>query len=69
MLAEMQTRRQIRNLQQSLNDETNADCLFACFLSQIEPKKTIEALKDPSWVEAMQEELKEAFRLYDREGS
>ncbi|GJT30466.1 putative ribonuclease H-like domain-containing protein [Tanacetum coccineum] len=32
-------------------------CLFACFLSQIEPKKISEALKDESWVDAMQEEL------------
>ncbi|GKD75824.1 putative ribonuclease H-like domain-containing protein, partial [Tanacetum coccineum] len=32
-------------------------CLFACFLSQEEPKKAIQALKDPSWIEAMQEEL------------
>ncbi|KAD4180043.1 hypothetical protein E3N88_28634 [Mikania micrantha] len=32
-------------------------CLFSCFLSQIEPKKVTEALKDNSWVEAMQEEL------------
>ncbi|GJR62794.1 putative ribonuclease H-like domain-containing protein [Tanacetum coccineum] len=31
--------------------------LFACFLSQIEPKKVIQALADLSWVEAMQEEL------------
>nr|GEW32506.1 ribonuclease H-like domain-containing protein [Tanacetum cinerariifolium] len=27
--------------------------LFACFLSQIEPKKPVQALQDPSWVEAM----------------
>ncbi|GJR56123.1 putative ribonuclease H-like domain-containing protein [Tanacetum coccineum] len=27
------------------------------FLSQEEPKKVIQALKDPSWIEAMQEEL------------
>ncbi|GKE74363.1 putative ribonuclease H-like domain-containing protein [Tanacetum coccineum] len=33
------------------------NCLFACFLSQIEPKKVIQALTDPSWIEAMQEEL------------
>ncbi|GKA28827.1 putative ribonuclease H-like domain-containing protein, partial [Tanacetum coccineum] len=33
------------------------NCLFACFLSQEEPKKVIQALKDPSWIEAMQEEL------------
>ncbi|GKB59829.1 putative ribonuclease H-like domain-containing protein [Tanacetum coccineum] len=32
-------------------------CLLACFLSQEEPKKVIQALKDPSWIEAMQEEL------------
>ncbi|GJW33129.1 putative ribonuclease H-like domain-containing protein [Tanacetum coccineum] len=31
--------------------------LFACFLSQIEPKKISQALKDESWVDAMQEEL------------
>ncbi|GJS39546.1 hypothetical protein Tco_0564589 [Tanacetum coccineum] len=30
-------------------------CLFAYFLSQEEPKKVIQALKDPSWIEAMQE--------------
>ncbi|GJR71406.1 putative ribonuclease H-like domain-containing protein [Tanacetum coccineum] len=33
------------------------NCLFACFLSQEEPKKVIQALNDPSWIEAMQEEL------------
>ncbi|GJW61226.1 ribonuclease H-like domain-containing protein [Tanacetum coccineum] len=32
-------------------------CLFSAFLSQEEPKKFSEALKDSSWVEAMQEEL------------
>ncbi|GJX17541.1 putative ribonuclease H-like domain-containing protein [Tanacetum coccineum] len=32
-------------------------CLFACFLCQEEPKKVIQALKDPSWIEAMQEEF------------
>ncbi|GJW92070.1 putative ribonuclease H-like domain-containing protein [Tanacetum coccineum] len=32
-------------------------CLFACFLSQIEPKKISEAFEDESWVDAMQEEL------------
>nr|GEV20177.1 hypothetical protein [Tanacetum cinerariifolium] len=31
--------------------------LFSCFLSQVEPKKISDALQDPSWVEAMQEEL------------
>nr|GFA37783.1 retrotransposon protein, putative, Ty1-copia subclass [Tanacetum cinerariifolium] len=32
-------------------------CMFACFLSQEEPKRVHQALKDPSWIEAMQEEL------------
>nr|GEY16605.1 putative ribonuclease H-like domain-containing protein [Tanacetum cinerariifolium] len=31
-------------------------CLLACFLSQIEPKKVIQALTDPSWIEAMQDD-------------
>nr|GEY43758.1 retrovirus-related Pol polyprotein from transposon TNT 1-94 [Tanacetum cinerariifolium] len=35
-----------------------------CFLSQMEPKKVIQALKDPSWIEAMQEELLQ-FKLQD----
>nr|GFC17923.1 putative ribonuclease H-like domain-containing protein [Tanacetum cinerariifolium] len=32
-------------------------CLYSCFLSQVEPKKVSDALQEPSWVEAMQEEL------------
>nr|GEV40605.1 hypothetical protein [Tanacetum cinerariifolium] len=32
-------------------------CLFTCFISQIKPKKIYEALKDESWVDAMQEQL------------
>ncbi|KAJ9557703.1 LOW QUALITY PROTEIN: hypothetical protein OSB04_012317 [Centaurea solstitialis] len=32
-------------------------CLFSCFVSEIEPKKVAEALVDPFWVEAMQDEL------------
>nr|GEW01036.1 retrovirus-related Pol polyprotein from transposon TNT 1-94 [Tanacetum cinerariifolium] len=28
-------------------------CMFACFLSQEEPKRVHQALKDPSWIEAM----------------
>ncbi|GJQ92073.1 uncharacterized mitochondrial protein-like protein [Tanacetum coccineum] len=40
------------------------NCLFACFLSQEEPKKVIYALKDPNWIEAMQEELLQ-FKLQE----
>ncbi|GJX70965.1 putative ribonuclease H-like domain-containing protein [Tanacetum coccineum] len=32
-------------------------CMFFCFLSEEEPKRVTKALSDPSWVEAMQEEL------------
>jgi hypothetical protein len=36
--------------------------LLACFLSQNEPKKVLEAMKESSWIEAMQDELLQ-FRL------
>nr|GEV23908.1 putative ribonuclease H-like domain-containing protein [Tanacetum cinerariifolium] len=40
-----------------INDEDFYTCIFACFLSQEEPKRVHQTLKDPSWIEAMQEEL------------
>ncbi|GKF18985.1 hypothetical protein Tco_0063903, partial [Tanacetum coccineum] len=62
-----QTRRMTKNLEEygfvgtTLKQRTYhkgfQNCLFACFLSQEEPKKVIHALKDPSWIEVMQEEL------------
>ncbi|GJY82570.1 putative ribonuclease H-like domain-containing protein [Tanacetum coccineum] len=45
------------SVQQKINHKDFQNCLFACFLSQEEPKKIVQALKDPSWIEAMQEEL------------
>ncbi|GJU35496.1 putative ribonuclease H-like domain-containing protein [Tanacetum coccineum] len=39
------------------NHKDFQNCLFAYFLSQMEPKKRVQALKDPSWVEAMQDAL------------
>ncbi|GKA35291.1 putative ribonuclease H-like domain-containing protein [Tanacetum coccineum] len=48
--------------QQRNNHKDQQHCLFSCFLSQEEPKKIFKALKDDSWVEAMQEELLQ-FRL------
>ncbi|GKA99999.1 putative ribonuclease H-like domain-containing protein [Tanacetum coccineum] len=57
-----QTRKILKNLkehgfvstiQQRTNHKDLQNCLFACFLSQEEPKKVIHALKDPSWIEAM----------------
>ncbi|GJR32141.1 ribonuclease H-like domain-containing protein [Tanacetum coccineum] len=43
--------------QRRTNHKDYQNCLFACFLSQIEPKKVTQALTDPSWIEAMQDEL------------
>ncbi|GKE56447.1 putative ribonuclease H-like domain-containing protein, partial [Tanacetum coccineum] len=68
-----QTRRMIKNLeehglfssvQQRTNHKDFQNCLFACFLSQEEPKKVIHALKDPKWIEAMQEEILQ-FKLQE----
>nr|GEV37603.1 hypothetical protein [Tanacetum cinerariifolium] len=40
-----------------INNKDFHTCMFACFLSQEEPKRVHQDLKDPSWIEAMQEEL------------
>ncbi|GJR53924.1 putative ribonuclease H-like domain-containing protein [Tanacetum coccineum] len=45
------------NKQRRTNHKDFQNCLLACFLSQMEPKKVTQALDDESWVEAMQEEL------------
>ncbi|GJY68041.1 putative ribonuclease H-like domain-containing protein [Tanacetum coccineum] len=39
-----------------INHKDFQNCLFGCFLSQMEPKKPVQALKDPIWVEVMQDE-------------
>ncbi|GJU25493.1 putative ribonuclease H-like domain-containing protein [Tanacetum coccineum] len=39
------------------NHKDHQNCLFACFLSQEEPKTISQALQDESYIEAMQEEL------------
>ncbi|GKE38218.1 putative ribonuclease H-like domain-containing protein [Tanacetum coccineum] len=43
--------------QNRTNHKDHQNYLFACFLSQEEPKTISQALQDESWVEAMQEEL------------
>ncbi|GJV13300.1 putative ribonuclease H-like domain-containing protein [Tanacetum coccineum] len=62
----VQTRHKTKNMEEqsfiaTIHQKTNPDllqyCLFSCFLSQEEPKKIVDALKDEIWVEAMQEEL------------
>ncbi|GJS24986.1 putative ribonuclease H-like domain-containing protein [Tanacetum coccineum] len=43
--------------QNRTNHKDHQNCLFACFLSQEEPKTISQALKDERWVEVTQEEL------------
>nr|GEU81774.1 hypothetical protein [Tanacetum cinerariifolium] len=50
------------SVQQRINHKDFHNCLFACFLSQVEPKKVIQALTDLNWIEAMQDELPQ-FKL------
>ena len=39
------------------------ECLYSCFISQIEPKNVAMALNEPSWVDAMHEELNQFEKL------
>jgi hypothetical protein len=50
--------------QNRVNHKDQQVCLFACFLSQEEPKNIKQALAKESWVEAMQEELLQ-FKLQE----
>nr|GEV66821.1 ribonuclease H-like domain-containing protein [Tanacetum cinerariifolium] len=43
-------------ISQMFNEDFHT-CMFTCFLLQEEPKRVHQALMDPSWIEAMQEEL------------
>ncbi|GKA76265.1 putative ribonuclease H-like domain-containing protein, partial [Tanacetum coccineum] len=43
--------------QQRSNHIDVQHCLFAYFLSQVEPRSVAQALEDPSWVDAMHEEM------------
>nr|GEX19931.1 hypothetical protein [Tanacetum cinerariifolium] len=57
-----QTRSMVRMVKEQgglnqINDGDFHTCMFACFLSQEEPKRVHQGLKDPSWIEAMQEKL------------
>ncbi|GKD28528.1 retrovirus-related pol polyprotein from transposon TNT 1-94 [Tanacetum coccineum] len=69
-IGDVQSGVQIRRMTKNTNEQgfisvvyegkTHEDlhtCLFACFLSQEEPKKVIQALKDPSWITALCWEL------------
>ncbi|GJU79223.1 retrovirus-related pol polyprotein from transposon TNT 1-94 [Tanacetum coccineum] len=52
----------IRSMVAKLTAASASECLFANFLSEIEPKKVSEALKHPGWIDAMQEELNQFYR-------
>nr|GFB68251.1 hypothetical protein [Tanacetum cinerariifolium] len=54
---EMEEQSFIATIHQKTNPALLQFCIFSCFLSQEEPKKISDALKDLSWVEAMEEEL------------
>ncbi|GKE92080.1 putative ribonuclease H-like domain-containing protein, partial [Tanacetum coccineum] len=73
VIGDVQSGVQIRRMKKTSNEQgfisavyegkTHEDlhtCLIACFLSQVETKKVIQALIDPSWIEAMIE----AIRLF-----
>ncbi|GKC13230.1 putative ribonuclease H-like domain-containing protein [Tanacetum coccineum] len=64
MLKNLEEHGFVSTIQQRTNHKDLQNCLFACFLSQEEPKKVIHALKDPSWIKAMQEELLQ-FKLQE----
>ncbi|GJU19166.1 retrovirus-related pol polyprotein from transposon TNT 1-94 [Tanacetum coccineum] len=51
-----------RGMAAKLTAASASECLFADFLSKIEPKKVSKALKHPGWVDVMQEELNQFYR-------
>ncbi|GKF57941.1 putative ribonuclease H-like domain-containing protein, partial [Tanacetum coccineum] len=51
--------------QQRNNHTDYLHCLFACFLSQLEPSSVAQALNDPAWIEAMQEDMQQLVPLPD----
>nr|GFC70834.1 hypothetical protein [Tanacetum cinerariifolium] len=65
IIGDMSLTTQTRSMARSVKDQGGLSqmfdkdfhtCMFACFLSQEEPKRVHQALKGPSWIEAMQEE-------------
>ncbi|KAJ9542364.1 hypothetical protein OSB04_028870 [Centaurea solstitialis] len=51
-----------------IRHQASNHCLYVCFLSENEPSKIEDALADPFWVSAMQEELTEFERILTRRG-
>nr|GEW96520.1 retrovirus-related Pol polyprotein from transposon TNT 1-94 [Tanacetum cinerariifolium] len=50
-----------------INNDDFHTCMFACFLSQEEPNRVHQALKNPSWIKATQDELIQ-FKMQKEEG-
>nr|GEZ57804.1 hypothetical protein [Tanacetum cinerariifolium] len=53
-------------ISQILNEDFHT-CMFACFLSQEEPKRIHQALKDPSWIEAEGYVIPQTHKRWDGE--
>ncbi|GJU11251.1 retrovirus-related pol polyprotein from transposon TNT 1-94 [Tanacetum coccineum] len=51
-----------RSMTAKLTTASANECLFADFLSEIEPKKVSETLKHPGWINSLQEELNRFYR-------
>ncbi|GJX29795.1 retrovirus-related pol polyprotein from transposon TNT 1-94, partial [Tanacetum coccineum] len=51
-----------RSMATNLATASTSECLFADFLSEIEPKMVSKKLKHPGWVNAMQEDLNQFYR-------
>ncbi|GKF67984.1 retrovirus-related pol polyprotein from transposon TNT 1-94, partial [Tanacetum coccineum] len=51
-----------RSIAANLTAASASECLFADFLSEIEPKKVSEELKHARWIDAMQEELNQFYK-------
>nr|GEU62568.1 hypothetical protein [Tanacetum cinerariifolium] len=66
IIGDLSSTTQTRSMTRAVKDQSGLSqmfdtdfhtCMFACFFSQEEPKRVHQDLKDPSWIEAMQEEL------------
>ncbi|GJV51501.1 retrovirus-related pol polyprotein from transposon TNT 1-94 [Tanacetum coccineum] len=51
-----------RSMTAKLTTASASKCLFADFLSKIEPKKVSKALKHSEWIDAMQKELNQFYK-------
>nr|GEX69165.1 hypothetical protein [Tanacetum cinerariifolium] len=66
IIGDLSSTTQIRSMTRAVKDQGGLSqmfgndfhtCMFACFLLQEGPKRLHQALKDPSWIKAMQKEI------------